>query len=464
MSKLGETGDWVRERLPELLAQHRVPGVAVAFCVGTEVFDTAAGVLSRATGVEATVDSVFQIGSITKVWTATLVMQLADEGKLDLDLPVRTYLPEFRIADETAATRITVRQLMCHTAGFEGDIFTDTGKGDDCVEKYLGVLGDVAQLFEPGAMFSYNNAGYCVLGRVVEVLRGKPYDECLREHLFVPLRLTHVAGDPYEAILHRAAVGHLQPTPDAEPRPVPVWALTRSTAPAGAMLAMSPRDLLVFARMHLSGGIGQEGTVILSETSVDMMRQRQVELPDLGRLGDAWGLGWDIFDTPSGPVIGHDGGALGQTAFLRVVPGCDVAVAVLTNGGNSFPLYTEIVVPVLRELAGVELPALPVPDPRAPRIDASRYIGTYSSSVSDTVISQDTVGRVWREYIPKGILVKADASPTKTELVSWHGEALLPVEPERGLYLPHAFLGDDGHGRALFLHTGRADRRALADR
>ena len=140
------------------------------------MIDVAAGVLSRATGVEATADSVFQVGSITKVWTTTLVMQLVDEGKLDLDEPVRRYLPEFVIADEDAAAAITVRQLMCHTAGFEGDLFTDTGKGDDCVEKYVATLAEVTQLFPPGEMFSYNNAGFCVLGRIVEVLRGKPFD------------------------------------------------------------------------------------------------------------------------------------------------------------------------------------------------------------------------------------------------------------------------------------------------
>ena len=102
----------------------------------------------------------FQIGSITKLWTSSLVMQLVDEGTVDLDATVRTYLPEFRIADEAAASAITVRQLLTHTSGFEGDIFTDTGVGDDCVEKYLGVLHDVPQLFPPGTMWSYNNAGF----------------------------------------------------------------------------------------------------------------------------------------------------------------------------------------------------------------------------------------------------------------------------------------------------------------
>ena len=208
MSALHEVKTWIADELPRLIDKYDVPAAAVAVLADGEVVDDAAGVLSRATGVDATPDAVFQIGSITKLWTSTLVMQLVDEGAVDLDVPIRTYLPDFRILDEDAAARITTRQLLCHTAGFEGDIFTDTGLGDDAIEKYLGVIHDVPQLFPPGAMWSYNNAAFCVLGRMVEVLRGKPYDAALREHLIEPLGITHAATSPYEAILFRAAVGH----------------------------------------------------------------------------------------------------------------------------------------------------------------------------------------------------------------------------------------------------------------
>jgi CubicO group peptidase (beta-lactamase class C family) len=80
--------------------------------------------------------------------------------------------------------------------------------------------------------------------RLVEILRDKPFDDCLRDHVVTPLGLTHAANGPYEAILHRAAVGHIQPTPGAEPEPAPIWAMMPSMAPAGAMLSMRPRDLI----------------------------------------------------------------------------------------------------------------------------------------------------------------------------------------------------------------------------
>jgi CubicO group peptidase (beta-lactamase class C family) len=180
MSTLSDVAEWMAEQLPALIEKYDVPAAAVAVLAEGDVVDAAAGVLHTGTGVEATPDSVFQIGSITKLWTSTLVMQLVDEGKVDLDEPIRTYLPEFRIADEDAAALITTRMLLSHTAGFEGDIFTDTGVGDDCVEKFLGVLHDVPQLFPSGEQFSYNNAGFCVLGRLVEVMRDKTYDACQR--------------------------------------------------------------------------------------------------------------------------------------------------------------------------------------------------------------------------------------------------------------------------------------------
>src|SRR5690349_703405 len=126
MANLDEVSGWLSANLSELLAKYKVPGAAVGVYSGGQVVDFASGVLSHATGVEATTDSVFQIGSITKTWTGTLIMQLADEGLLDIDKTVVSYLPDFELADSEAAATMTVRQLLCHTAGFEGDIFTDT--------------------------------------------------------------------------------------------------------------------------------------------------------------------------------------------------------------------------------------------------------------------------------------------------------------------------------------------------
>jgi CubicO group peptidase (beta-lactamase class C family) len=460
MATLSEIETWLHDHLPALLSEHEVPGAAVGVLYGGEVVDHAAGLLSKATGVEATADSVFQIGSITKVWTTTLVMQLADEGTVELDRPVRTYLPEFVLGDDGAAAKITVRQLLSHTAGFEGDIFNDTGKGDDAVEKFLPTLAEVGQLFGPGEMFSYNNAAFAVLGRLVEVLRGKPYDTVLREHLFTPLGLTHAAGDPYEAILHRAAVGHIRPAPTDAPVPAPVWALTRSMAAAGSMLAMRPRDLLTFARLHLDSGTTADGTAVLSAASVEAMQEPQVKLPALGMMGDSWGLGWELFDWNGTTVIGHDGGTIGQGAFLRIVPEHGLAITLLTNGGDMIELYRAVFGHLVKELAGLDLPAMPTPPAAAVPVDVERFLGTYTCEVADITIRQDDDGRLWLDQVPKGIFSELGPAPEPVELVGRDEHSLIAVKADNGLHTPHVFLGDDGTGRALYLHSGRALRRA----
>ena len=462
MSTLSEVETWLAEQLPALIEKYGVPAAAVAVLKDGEVVDGAAGTLHLGTGVEATADSLFQIGSITKLWTATLVMQLVDEGKVDLDATVRTYLPEFRIGDEEAAQVITVRQLLTHTSGFEGDIFTDTGVGDDCVEKYLGVLHDVPQLFPPGEQFSYNNAGYCVLGRLVEVLRDKTYDECLREHLFQPLGLTHAATGPYDAIMFRVAMGHVELEPGTGLKPAPVWALARSNAPAGAMLSMRPRDLVKFAAMHLEDGKAADGTQVLAPGTAARMHAREVGLPYLGVMGDSWGLGFERFDTPGDAIIGHDGSTIGQNAFLRMVPEAGLAVALLTNGGDTLSLYHAIAGHVIAELSDTTLPPLPTPPADPERIDASRFVGTYASQVADLVVTQDDDGRVWIEQTPKGLFEELGEQPERRELVHFRGDSLINVEPEHGIHIPHAFVGDDGDGHALYLHIGRAVRRAGA--
>lgn len=459
MTKLADIGRWLDDRLATLAEQYEIPAVSVAVYAEGEVIDRAAGILNLATGVEATTDSVFQIGSITKLWTATLVMQLADEGLLDIDRPIREYLPEFQLGDESAAAVITTRQLLSHTAGFEGDIFTDTGRNDDAIKLLIAGLGEVPQLFPPGEQFSYNNAGYCVLGRLVEVLREKPFNTILREYLITPLGLAHAATKVDEAMMFRAAVGHVQPEPGADYVPAPFWAMVYSNAPAGSMLAMRARDLIAFARMQMNGGVADDGAVVLSPGVVSAMQERQVELPYLGLLGDAWGLGWEIYDTPTGVIIGHDGSTVGQNAFLRIAPKQGVAVAILTNGGEPYGLYYEMVTHILAELAGVDLPPMPVPPAEPKNIDAERFLGTYGNQMVDLDVTQDEEGRVWMALTPKGAAEELGQDAKTDELVWLRDDTLIPLEGQQGMHMPHAFLGDDGTGRARYLHIGRAVRR-----
>ena len=459
--------DHLAARLPELLAEHGVPGASLAVGIGDETITVAAGVLNLRTGVPVTSDAVFQIGSVTKVLTATLAMRLADEGRLDLDATVRSILPEFALADAAAAERITVRQLLCHSSGFEGDVFTDTGENEDCLERYVAELATTPQLFAPGTMFSYNNAGICVLGRIIEVIEGVPFDRALRERLLDPLGLDRAAGDAGEAILQAAAVGHVREDPDAPLAPTRTWAMARSNSPAGSRLAMRAEDLIAFARLHLAGGRAVPGEELLGASAIREMQHPQILLPEIAQ-GTAWGLGWEMWQRDGGWVIGHDGSTIGQSALLRLVPSRGIAVAVLANGGDAKPVFAEIADRVLEEFAGIapaEPPrpaADPANDPAPLPADPERFTGRYASSTAITEVRIDVDGRLWLERVPVGIVAELGDLPYRSELVGWRGDALLPVEPEGGVHQPVAFLAPDARGRAGILHTGRADVRVDA--
>ena len=454
-----DVAEFLKTELALRATARGVPAAAVAVVIDGEIIDHAVGVLSTSTAVEATPESVFQIGSITKVWTATLVMQLVDEGLVDLDEPIRTYLPEFRLGDDSATGSITVRQLLTHQAGFEGDIFTDTGRGDDAIEKFVNLLAEMPQTFPPGLMFSYNNAGFIVLGRLVERIREKTWEQALMEHIAAPLGLERVSPSPYEAILHRVAVGHIGPGADGEPVAAPMWAMARSNEPAGSMLAMTARDLAGFARMHLAGGTAPDGTVVLSPSAVEAMRTTSIQLPVITGLGAAWGLGWEVDRDDDVRLHGHDGNTIGQAAYLRVAQDAQVAIVLLTNGGDGMGLLHDIVDPLLRSLTGAGLPAAPVPaeEPRA--VDAAPYIGTYSNSIFDMEVSQDDAGRVWLEQRPKGLLLEMGEQPSRDELISFGENSLIMREKKNGMHIVYTFLSPDPEGRHSFVQFGRAIAR-----
>ncbi len=367
------------ETLPELLRElaerYRVPGAALAVQHDGAVFETATGVLNRSTGVSVTTDSVFQIGSITKLFTTTLMMQLVDEGRVELDAPVREYLPAFRVADSQATRGVTIRQLLTHTSGIDGDYFLDTGRGDDCVERFVLACGALPQLHAAGAGWSYCNAGFVIAGRIIEVLRGQSWDRVLRERLLDPLGNRSMGTLPEEALLQRAAVGHVTRPGEREPQPAPVWVLQRSNGPAGSTPFGTAADLLRFAALHVEGGICASGARVLSADAVAEMQREQVRLPPHNHAA-TWGLGWMRFEWGAERLIGHDGGTIGQNAYLRVAPDRRTAVALLTNGGNPQALYRKIYNHVLGELVSVSLPALPEDNP-AHGLDLQKYVGTY---------------------------------------------------------------------------------------
>ncbi|MER7556332.1 serine hydrolase domain-containing protein [Nocardioides sp. NPDC126508] len=453
---------WIESELPALLARHRVPGAAVGVLQDGQVVDHASGILNLDTGVEATADSLFQVGSITKLWTTDLVMQLVDEGTIGLDDAITRHLPDFEVADAEATRTITVRHLLSHTAGFEGDVFTDHGPGDDAVERFVASMGDLPQIFAPGERFSYSNAGFAVLGRLVEVVRGTTWDRALHEHLAAPLGLTHIATTAYDAIRFRAAMGHIDPGPDHVLRPGPAWGMARASGPVGAMLSMRVRDLLGFAAMHLAGGMAVDGTRVVSAASCADVLTRQADHPASTR-SDGRGLGWSLDDTRQG-IVGHDGQTIGQSAFFRMVPEHGLAVALLTNGGDTYGLYHDVVGHLLHELGGVRIAPDPVPPQQPPAgFDADRLLGTYRARIVDWTLRKEPGGRLWVEEVPGPEAAAVGDEPQAYEVVPYATDQVVTADALHGAHHVFGFTGSDPDGRATHLTTSRVFPRANLD-
>lgn len=390
-----DAAHWQR-RLTALAKRHNVPGAQLGilrFAEGRddELVTLGTGTLSKniRTGAPVTEDSIFQIGSISKVWTATVIMRLVEEGKLSLETPVIDVLPDLQLINDELTHGITIRHLLTHTSGLDGDVFTDTGRGDDNLELYVASLVDAAQNHPIGATWSYCNAGFSVLGRVIEVLTGKTWDAAMRDMLFTPLGLTHTVTLPEEAILYAAAVGHVD-TPDGQ-IVTPAWGLQRSAGPAGLITARVA-DLLTFARLHMAGGVAKDGERLLTEETVAEMQAFQADLPDKDSLGDSWGLGWIRFDWNGERLYGHDGNTLGQAAFMRIHAGTGLAVGLLTNGGNTHDLYEDLYREIFAELGDLDMkhPLVAPEEPAAVDLDA--HVGVYERASVRMEILRDSEG------------------------------------------------------------------------
>lgn len=442
----------LEERLRELCRRHPVPGAAVAVGIDGEVVSAAHGVLSMDTGVEVTTDSIFQIGSITKPYTATVIMRLVASGALALDQPIVDVLPEFRVADPAVTGAVTVGHLLSHTGGIGGDFFPDLGRGDDVLERFVADCAELTQDVPLGTAMSYSNSGFVILGRVIERVTGRTWDEALRVELFEPLGLQRTVTLPEQALRHRAAWGHAAGD-DGGLRPVPGWGPPRSVGPAGLICA-SAAEVVAFAQMHLDGGRSATGQQVLPAELVAAMQAPRVRVPEPWSTGDHWGLGWCLQDWGGQRLYGHDGSTIGQNAFLKIVPEGRLSIALLTNGGAVDELARALYDELLTEICGFGVPPLPRPAADGRGAD-ERIVGHYERSGVRTEIERhgDEVRATTRLIEPLAAKLPDQApSVTVLEPAADHDDVYVsrPLEGD-GTAWPMAFFAIDGHP---YLHSG----------
>ncbi|WP_410638654.1 serine hydrolase [Amycolatopsis sp. lyj-346] len=437
----------IRDRVAALLTGYGIPSAAIGVLRDGEITEFAVGVKNVETAEPATTDTVYQCGSMTKTWTALAFLQLADEGKADLDEPIRTYLPEFSVADPETTAKVTARHLLNHTNGIE-EAFGDPGEDDDIHERMVENIAGAPQVFPLGHTHGYSAAlGYAILARVVEVLDGKRWDDVLRDRLFTPLGLTGTNSRPERVDETRAATGHLIRSPAEGPFVTPIDYLPRAFG-AGGGITSTVRDVLTMAHVLLNAGTAPDGRRIVSAASVREMMRSRVPVPDPYMFGPEWALGLIVCDWSGETVYATDGSTIGQNARLRILPDSNTAVVVLTNGGPRESFARE----VFREILGT-VPELPKPDP-ALKLDLPRYEGVYERPGTRYEVSADG----------GALFLTLDLDPMQAEFLGKPARLryeLLPVSPTHFL-MPSAdpledtqtvAIYDFADGAARYLHT-----------
>lgn len=324
-----------------------IPGGAVAIVRDGRVSTTQGFGTADSTGRPVTATTPFTIGSLSKSITATAVMQLVERGSVALDTPVQHYLPDFQLADASAASAITVRQLLVQTSGLP----TSAGERP-LAQAATGLAAQVAALRSvrpttaPGAGYAYSNANYLVLGRLIETVSGEPYGTYVDEHVFAPLGMTHahtaIAAGQADGLTeaHRLWFGLAR-----EVKPL----FRADLEPAGFLMA-SANDLGRFVASQVNGG-AVDGARILSADSVAEM-EHGVANTNTGD-GSRYGFGWVDSQIGGIRMVGHVGSTTDMASAAFFSPEQKTGVVILLNGQST--LYELAHKPDLIGIAAFEL-------------------------------------------------------------------------------------------------------------
>jgi CubicO group peptidase (beta-lactamase class C family) len=350
--------------LASLLREHAsrqsVPGAAIGVLRDGVAATAYTGVADTTTDEPVTSETRFAVGSLCKSMVATAVARLADAGCLSLDDPVAARVPELRGAGWAA--RASVRDLLANRSRLplRAELeFSAPPEDDDAVLSRL--VDEVARGDPTPPFWSYSNVGWCVLGRAMETLTARTWEEAMHAELFGPLGMDQTAFLDASETVPRAE-GH-ELTAEGVVRADP-WS-PRALAPAGTTLLSTVTDLLRFARSHLE------------DPSLAALRGSCEEVRIHAWL-DAWCLGWARFDWDGGPVWGWDGLISGQRAVLRLVPEHDGAAVLLTNCGTGRELYRSIFPGIMEAWFGVHVPPLRLEPTDGAAGDLSRFAGVYA--------------------------------------------------------------------------------------
>ncbi|GAA1975595.1 serine hydrolase domain-containing protein [Amycolatopsis minnesotensis] len=426
--------------LAEVAARHGVPDARLVVHDGDRT-------LLAQTGSAVTDRTAFPLGSLTKPFTATLVMTLVEDGDVDLDTSLVAYLPE--LADDAG---VTPRLLLSHLAGLPSDV--DEGEDARTREQWAAEHCRAGRLAHPpGAAFSYSNAGYLMAGRLVEAVTGMAWADAVDTFLLRPLGIepAFVTGPPSRRPI---ATGHVVHPVLAEAQPVAAEAMPAVEAPNGA-LALSADDLVAFARLHMTDPALPRP---LTEDTLAAMRLDQTAGAAVGPFGlaDGWGLGWALYRDGDTVWYGHDGMTDGGSCHLRFDPVRGTAVAATTNASTGAAMWGDLVAALHEHGLSIgDYPFTTVPDGPAQEAPAD-CLGGYVNGGHELTVTPGDDG---------GLRLAIDTAPHST--LSCFDDlrfAMRDLGAGRLLCVGRFLREPGATGIDLLQFTGRLARRAAAPR
>jgi len=328
--------------IEEQITDQEIPGLSLVITKGDKiVYLQGFGVTSLANPLPVTGNTVFDLASATKSFTAMGVLLLESDGLINLDSPLKFYIPDFELADREASKQITIRQLLNHTSGIPGTFAEPLAfhDGEDAFRELITGLDKVKLNREPGSSFEYSNINYCLLGALVENVTGLTFEDYMKQRLFTPLGMTGTTLDQNEASEMERADGHQPLFGGVVTRNIPIY---RSAKPAGWVMS-SGTDMGRWLLLFLNNGV-LNGKKIIPE---GLIKEATTPGTYFKREGQniGYGMGWFVNYSENGTrVIWHGGDTPNFATEMILIPEHELGLAMMVNSQNS---------PIVHDMAAV---------------------------------------------------------------------------------------------------------------
>lgn len=352
--------DAVDAYVQEQMRRLNIPGVSLAIVRGSKIVHLRGFGVDRPGGQAPSPETPFVLGSLTKSFTALAVMQLVEGGKVELDAPIRRYLPWFRVADPVVSAQITVRHLLNQTSGLPMlpgmMLLADLDNRPDAAERQARGLSALELTRPVGSAFEYSNLNYNLLGLVIQAASGEAYPDYIQNQIFNPLEMSHSYTSQAVAQQNGLAVGYRYWF--ASPVPVTHLPLPRGSQASGQLIS-SAQDMAHYLTAFLNEGRYGDAQ-ILSPAGIAELQRGAAALLVMGRSVARYGMGWFVENIGPTKVVCHGGNVPDYSSFMALLPGQKKGIVLLANADNYGlpPIMMEVGLSVAALLAGQKPPVL----------------------------------------------------------------------------------------------------------